>query len=389
MKQILRMMLLPAMALPLLFTSCNEDRDSNPTLDLSHTSELFTLNTPANAANNTYDLSSAETLTLTCSQPNFGGIPYSVRYFVQAAIDQSFGTFKELTTSFTACKMGVDARELNDSVVKLFKEANPDTDYPEAARPVYLRLRALLDGTKMGECFSNIITLPKVLASYQAPQAVLPTEVYVVGSSIQEAWSSWKLVPQVYGLEGQYYTMVYVPSGGMLKWGTFANDWRGYDRLGNIDDKAGAGISESSDGNSNIVFANGGWYTLQFTGAAVGSSLKFDLTIYPGAAYVIGAGAGGSWTDADEAWKLTAPADASGLWVSPAFTANGELRAYIKVPGIDWWRTEFTLYNGGLVWRLVDIPNNWAESLGADYSCPVAPGKKLYVNFDYNTGEVK
>ena len=389
MKQILRMMLLPAMALPLLFTSCNEDRDSNPTLDLSHTSELFTLNTPANAANNTYDLSSAETLTLTCSQPNFGGIPYSVRYFVQAAIDQSFGTFKELTTSFTACKMGVDARELNDSVVKLFKEANPDTDYPEATRPVYLRLRALLDGTKMGECFSNIITLPKVLASYQAPQAVLPTEVYVVGSSIQEAWSSWKLVPQVYGLEGQYYTMVYVPAGGMLKWGTFANDWRGYDRLGNIDDKAGAGISESNDGNSNIVFANGGWYTLQFTGAAVGSSLKFDLTIYPGAAYVIGAGAGGSWTDADEAWKLTAPADASGLWVSPAFTANGELRAYIKVPGIDWWRTEFTLYNGGLVWRLVDIPNNWAESLGADYSCPVAPGKKLYVNFDYNTGEVK
>lgn len=389
MKHIFRLMLLPLMAMPLLLTSCDEDRDSNPTLDLSHTGELFTLNTPGLAASNVYDLASAESLKLTCSQPNYGGVPYAVRYYVQAALDNSFGTFKELTTSYTSALMYVDARELNDSIVKLFQEANPDTDYPDEARAVYLRLRAKLDGTDLGECFSNVITLPNVLASYKAPQAELPTELFVVGSSIQEAWSSWKIVPQVYGLEGQYYTMVYVPSGGMLKWGTFINDWRGYDRLGEINDKAGAGISESSDGNSNLVFANGGWYVLQFTGTIVGASIKFDLSIFPGAAYVIGNAAGGSWTDADASWQMTAPADASGLWTSPAFTASGELRAYIKVPGIDWWRTEFTLNNGALYWRLVDIPSNWAENVGPDFSVNVTPGQKLYVNFDYNTGEVK
>jgi hypothetical protein len=86
---------------------------------------------------------------------------------------------------------------------------------------------------------------------------------------------------------------------------------------------------------------------------------------------------------------MTAPADASGQWVSPAFTAAAELRAYIKVPGIDWWRTEFTLYKGNLYWRTMDIPNDWATNVGSDYSVTCAPGKKLYVNFDYNTGEVK
>ncbi|MBQ7421744.1 MAG: SusF/SusE family outer membrane protein [Prevotella sp.] len=393
MKHIFKFMLLPALALPLLFTSCEKDDDSNPVLDISHATDGFVLNVPANAANNTYDLASAENLTLTCSQPNYGGIPYVTRYFVQVAIDEAFLTnpetaHKELTTTYTTAKMAVDAAELNDSIVKLFQEANPDTDYPDEARPVYIRLRALIDGINTGESFSNVITLPSVKATYIAPPAVLPTEVFVVGSSIQTAWSSWKPLAPVYGLSGEFYTMIYVPAGGEFKWGTANNDWRGYDRLKEIIDNAGAGVSEGD--NSNIKIANAGWYVLNYTAETVGSSVQFTLKIQPGKAYVIGNAAGGSWTDADAAWELTAPANASGQWVSPAFTASGELRAYIKVPGFDWWRTEFTLdKTGALYWRLVDIPNNWAEAAGADYSVSCSAGQKLYVDFDNNTGEVK
>lgn len=104
---------------------------------------------------------------------------------------------------------------------------------------------------------------------------------------------------------------------------------------------------------------------------------------------MIGAGAGGDWTDGNAAWAMTAPADAATAWESPAFTATGELRAYIKVPGIDWWRTEFTIYKGTCYWRNIDIPDNWAANVGADYSVTVAPGQKLYVNFDTNAAEVK
>ena len=61
----------------------------------------------------------------------------------------------------------------------------------------------------------------------------------------------------------------------------------------------------------------------------------------------------------------------------------------MKVPGFDWWRTEFTLYQGGIYWRLVDIPDNWAANVGAEYSVRVDAGQKLYIDFDNMKGEVK
>ena len=369
------------------FTACDTDTDSNPTLDLSHVGEGFTLNTPANAQNNTYDLANAKSVELTCSQPNYGGMPLMVRYYVQVSLTEDFASYKELATSYTTAKMAVDAREINDAMVELFQEANPDTDYPATPCPLYIKLRAVIDGTdNMGETYSNVITLPSVLASYQAPEATFETQLYVVGQAIGEAWSTWKPVPQIYDMPGCYYTVVYVPEGTGFKWGAYEQDWRGYDRIRNWDDVAGADVSASSDGN--IVFANGGWYTLFFEAEIVGSSVQYDLHILPAEVYVIGNSMGGNWNVADPTLALQAPADQTGDWVSPAFTGSGELRAYVNVPGYDWWRTEFTLHNGEVYWRDVNIIDSWSE-LGSDYAVQVSPGQCLYVNFDSNTGEVR
>lgn len=369
------------------FTACDTDTDSNPTLDLSHVGEGFPLNVPANAENNTYDLANATSLELTCSQPNYGGMPLMVRYYVQVSLTEDFASFRELATSYTTAKMAVDAREINDAMVELFQEANPDTDYPATPRALYIKLRAVIDGTdNMGETYSNVITLPSVLASYQAPEATFETQLYVVGQAIGEAWSTWKPVPQIYDMPGCYYTVVYVPEGTGFKWGAYEQDWRGYDRIRNWDDVAGADVSASSDGN--IVFANGGWYTLFFEAEIVGSSVQYDLHILPAEVYVIGNSMGGNWNVADPTLALQAPADQTGDWVSPAFTGSGELRAYVNVPGYDWWRTEFTLHNGEVYWRDVNIIDSWSE-LGSDYAVQVSPGQCLYVNFDSNTGEVR
>ena len=369
------------------FTACETDNDSNPTLDLSHVGEGFTLNTPANAQNNTYDLANAKSVELTCSQPNYGGMPLMVRYYVQVSLTEDFASYKELATSYTTAKMAVNAREINDAMVELFQEANPDTDYPATPRPLYIKLRAVIDGTdNMGETYSNVITLPSVLASYQAPEATFETQLYVVGQAIGEAWSTWKPVPQIYDMPGCYYTVVYVPEGTGFKWGAYEQDWCGYDRIRNWDDVAGADVSASSDGN--IVFANGGWYTLFFEAEIVGSSVQYDLHILPAEVYVIGNSMGGNWNVADPTLALQAPADQTGDWVSPAFTGSGELRAYVNVPGYDWWRTEFTLHNGEVYWRDVNIIDSWSE-LGSDYAVQVSPGQCLYVNFDSNTGEVR
>lgn len=395
MKNILKLMLLPAMILPIVLTSCDEDRDSNPTLDLSHVSEGFTLNTPAYATNNTYDLVNSESITLTCEQPNYGGVPYAVRYYVQVAIESSFETYTELSTSYTSASMSVDASELNAAVVEMYQTANPDVESVPETMAIYIRLRAVIDALNdlydenPSETYSNIITLPSVHAEYQTADAEFPTVLYVCGSSIQTAWSSWKEMPQVYGIEGSYYTMIYAPDGGAFKWGTYEQEWLGYSDFASVNDGASAGLSE--DGDGNIAITNGGWYVINIEGtlSANGKEITYALNVYSGSAYVIGAIEGGSWTDSDASWALTAPSDASSYWVSPAFAAAGELRAYIKVGSYDWWRTEFTIYSGSLYWRTVDIPSNWSEDVGSDYSVQCTAGQKLYVNFDTNTGYVE
>lgn len=396
MKKIFKFMLLPALVLPLLFTSCDDDRDSNPTLDLSHVADGFVLNTPALAENNTYDLKSAKSLKLTCSQPNYGGIPYVVRYYVQVSIDPKFisdptATHTELATSYKTAEMEVNASEVNDAVVALFQAANPDTSVPEEM-PIYIRLRAVLEITadsNLGETYSNVITLPSVKAAYEAPDAKFTDNLFLIGSSIQTPWQSWKAIPQVQGLEGNYYGIIYVPAGGEFKWGTENNDYRGINRLKEINDVDGAGISAGDE--QNIKVTNAGWYTLHFKGKITEDkkNIEWTLNVYKTQVCLIGACIGqGTWGFADDT-ALTPPDDPSGEWVSPAFTASEELRVSVKVGSIDWYRTEFTIHNGDVFWRKYDMPNNWAETMGADYSVKPAVGTKLYVNFDTNKAEVR
>ena len=389
-------MLLPALVLPLLFTSCDDDRDSNPTLDLSHVADEFVLNTPAVAENNTYDLISAKSLRLTCSQPNYGGVPYSMRYYVQVSIDPAFvsdgtATHTELATFYRTADMQVNATEINNAIVALFQAANPDTSVPEEM-PVYIRLRAVIGDatdTSLGETFSNTITLRSVKATYEAPDAKFTDNLYLIGSSIQDPWKSWKPIPKVFGMEGNYYGIIYLPAGGEFKWGTENNDDRGYNRIKEINDEAEAGISEGEE--HRIKVAKAGWYTLLFKGKITEDkkNIEWTLTVYPTQICLIGACIGQTeWGFADNT-ALTAPADQKGEWVSPAFTDSKELRVSVKVGKIDWYRTEFTLYKGNVFWRRYDIVNNWAETEGADYSVTPQVGQKLYINFDNYSAEVK
>ena len=388
-------MLLPALVLPLLFTSCDEDRDSNPTLDLSHLAEGFVLNTPALAENNTYDPYYAKNLVLTCSQPNYGGVPYPVKYYAQVSINPAFVsdptvTHKELATyAENPSSLDFDAYEVNKAIVSLFRAANPDANLPDEM-PVYIRLRAVIGGAlnqTLGETYSNVITLPSVKATI--PDAKFTDNLFLIGSSIQTPWESWKPIPQVEGLDGNYYGIIYVPAGGEFKFATEINDELGYNQIKEIVDEAGAGISAGD--NQKIKVANAGWYTLHFKGTISKDkkNINWTLTVYKTQVCLIGACIGQSdWGFADDT-ALTPPDDPNGEWVSPAFTDSKELRVSVKVGDINWYNTEFTVYKGDVFWRMKNMPNNWAETMGKDYSVSTAPGKKLYVNFDTYKAEVK
>lgn len=397
MKDIIKSLFAGALALVAvpLMTSCENDDDSNPTL---HTPESFVLNTPPYAENNTYDLSKAESVNLTTSQPDYG-FPAATEYQVEVSLDQNFTSvttlevpegisYRTLGSVYNQANMDVDGVELNNAIVALYQAAHNGEDPSGIVMPAYIRLTAHISGTDAGWCASNVITLPKVTVSYIA---TIPTEVYVSGPSIRKGEEA-KPLGVVSGTEGQFCGMVYMEAGSSLMWGDADSQANGYALTTTKTDNANAGLSEGADGG--IAFANAGWYAIlmKFTVDSEANQLLSTLEVYPGEAYVTGTVASytGDWPTADPAWAMTAPADASGQWESPAFSGSGELRAYIYIPTLSWWQTEFTIYNGSLFWRgTYNIGANWAENVGADYSVTCAAGQRLYIDFDYDKGEVR
>lgn len=385
MKKIYKSLLLAMVAaLPMFIMSCEDDNDSNPVLSTFPSS--FVLNN-AELANNVFDLPYG-TINLTASQPNYGGWPASVTYAIQMSLTGNDGDWTELGATFPTPDIKIDGSELNELVLSQYRAAHNDED-PAAGLPVYLRSRAFLagvDGT-LGECFSNTVSIN--VYAWEAPvELTLPTNIYVCGGSIGDAWSTWKPVPLIWTKEGQFYTMIYNNADG-FKWGNKPNDWFGYDMIDEFDNRVD-GLTISTDKDGNIVFDKAGWYVLKFVTAIEGKKIKYTLTISEGKACAIGAAVdNGSWSGV----PMTAPADKDGYWTFSDFTGSGEMRAYIEVPGVDWWQTEFTILNGDgeLVWRDAEhnSDQNWKNDVGEEYSVTVGPGKTIKVNFDRNIGVVE
>lgn len=376
----------------LLFTACDSDRDDNPTLVMPSSFELYA---PADAENNTLDLLNSSTVDFTANQPDFGGFPVATTYTLQISLDSVFtdadeatGTtqnYADLSTTFTQPTMSVKASELNESMINLYETIKNTGSYDNAVRPLYVRCKANISTVKGSDVYSNVVELPNVLATYKAPDVTLPTDMYLCGSSIGTAWKTWQHMAPVYGATGQFYTLIYVPAGGAFKWGLKEEDWHGASEIATIDDQAGAGVSASSD--DNLVFANAGWYTIKFTTKIRSNKVQYTMIIGKGDVKVTGASVGSF----DTPLSMTAPADQTGDWTFNGFTAKGELRAYIVVPGSDWWRTEFTIQKSDntIYYRTIDIPHNWMESKGDGYSVTAEPGKTLKVNFDKGTASLE
>lgn len=366
------------------FSSCSEDRDSNPTFN--NEANSFELNIPGYALNNVYDLEHSDYLTLSTSQPNYG-FPVSTVYTTWVSLDNE--NFESLATTSTSAYIKIPASELNDKILAL--AGDMDLSKPI---PIYVYLTAHVFGNDdLGQATSNTITLSKVQAYVPVVEISLPEKMYIVGSfPASDGWSKFVPLNQAFSQDGFYYGVVYLPAGAEFKINQ-DNGWKGNDKgYGQITvtDDAGAGL-ESVDASSdaaNIRVANGGWYTIIVKGKIANGALQYELITRKAAVYVPSGNLTGLDWGFQDGWQLTAPAN-EGEWVSPAFSADGELRLAVDC-GIDWWKTEFTVKNDGtLFYRNVDIPNNWAENVGEEFSYQVFAGQKAYINFTQGTGRIE
>ena len=183
------------LSMALVFTACEDDRDSNPTL-VQPTS--FTLNNPVNAL---VDLAESTGIPFAWSQPDYGGWPAAVEYQLEisptnswtvstdeAAADETGATIADyaiLPSVFASCTGEMSATELAKALVSIcqWQEGN----VPEK-QTVYVRCKAATAGAQT--IFSNVVSLD--VNPYYIELADAPIEIwYLVGNEIgSKSWDN-------------------------------------------------------------------------------------------------------------------------------------------------------------------------------------------------------
>lgn len=369
------------------FSSC-EDQDTTPVMQEP---TEFVLNTPA-YVNGTYDLEHSTTLELTCSQPDYG-FTAATSYAVEVSLTNVFDGKESvvLGTTYSTARMNVDVAELAAALTSLATAADPDLteeDFPMVTE-VYVRLVAKLTNSGKGEIASNVIILPNVRMHYALPAVNLPEELYLIGQCNGWDWgAAYAFVPAYDNPntadKKMFWRLAYLPAEGGLKL-NFNKDWDG-NEVGYAGvkcvDNASAGVKASDDGN--IVVTTGGWYLVVVDMTLNGRNYVYNVQFNAPNVYLMGSNAPvNDWSVAD-ANLFSVPADADGSFVSPKFAydtdGDGGVRACVNIPGHDWWKTEFMVFDGVLKYRATG---------GDQERVNGKKGQVLKINFTKGTGSIE
>ena len=384
MKNIIKSALLVVMSLTLM-TACSDDNDSNPSIQ---TPTEFKLNTPA-LVNTPIDLANSSKIMLTCSQPNYG-YTASVQYTVQVATDENMTDAVELSETSNSAKVEIDAASLASTLTNIYvQKGKTEADFPMDVK-AYFRLKAnivtsngnVVEGT---EILSNVVSLNKIHLLFSLPPVNLPSHIYVVGNFCDWKWDNCFDMVQVYGTDNTFWRLVYIDDSGIKL--NSAASWNG--------SEAGyAGITVSGDckddiidNGGNIASKNPGWYLVIVTTSVVNREIHYDVQFNKPTIWLIGPAAGSTdYAQEAEGWSFTVPTTKDGDFVSPAFAGavpggDGDgVRMYVKVPGHDWWHSEFVVLSDKIEYRATG--GDQARVAGS-------AGQKVYLNFSKGTGEIK
>ena len=196
-------------------------------------------------------------------------------------------------------------------------------------------------------------------------------DLFLTGSNYDWGGKWLQLVP-FNKSEEDFWTIIYLHEGEQFKFAPQAGWGDDFGYTGTtINDVAGANITSSSDGN--LVVGKAGWYLLK-----VQNGSTKTLTVLQPNVYLMG-DAAGEWNIADS-HKFTIPTTEDGVFESPAFAADAELRMCVSVDGFDWWQSEFMVFDGKIEYRGRGDDQNRVN---------VKAGQKVTLNFTAGTGEIK
>ena len=393
----------------LIFASCEADRDSNPVIDLSRSQDPrpqdpITLNSPA-FASGTYDLATTDFLELTCSAPSYGYA--ATTYVVQLSVDEDMSEPSELTTTYSLNKMNVPGKEIAIATTKqlMSKKGTKQEEFPVEA-PVYLRIRAYVNGVKGTETMSNIVKLNKVRTSFALPNVEVPNPFYVNGTYCENDWTKAMPTVPANGTPTTQWRIVWVDDKGIKVSPTKGEASYTEDMITVSYKATTPGFTAKDDGT--VTASTPGWYLMIIDGVVdndqrtMALSFRFDEAaiwligtsiVNPNAVDVNGDPAP---ITSDNCWsenlrdthtpyvKFTIPTDMKGEFVSPELTSavegDGGTRVYVKVKTMEWWKSEFMVFDENIVYR----------GTGGDQErVNGTVGQKIHLNFLEDKGKLK
>lgn len=374
-----------------VFASCSDDNDSNPTVVVPASIQLFT----PSVASNTIDLQYSSGIDLVCTYPDYG-FPVLKLYSVQVSLNEDMSDYVTLTQTYSDSKFSIDAAELASILTNIMVEGNGKTeaDFPMNI-PVYLRVCAALSagGTAVpgSQVLSNVVKLDNVRLVYSLPPVNVPEKLYITGNFCGWSWDAdkcFEMVPAWGARDDKnqsdtQWSLVWIDDSG-IKFNT-ARDWdggeMGYSAITIKGDLAG----EIVDAGGNIASSAPKWYLMIVESAVEGRDVKYTVSFNAAEVWLMGTTTpDASWSEHEAGCMFTTPTTADGDFVSPAFAhdaaADSGVRAYVTVPGFDWWKTEFIVLDGKIAFRGTGDDQ---ERVGG------TAGQKLYLNFATGTGEIK
>lgn len=388
MKKIIKSALLLLCSICIL-SACADDRDSNPTLQ-NPTDGSLVLNIPGMSENAIFDLANSETVNLTLnSLPNYG-FPAYTNYTVSASLKSNMENSVDILSAASS-KLVVDAASLASELTTLALAEGYDTEEFPLTIPVYFQVRAAatkyagsaIEGT---ETTSNIVSLQKVLLQFSLPPVNPPANLYAVGNFNGWNWDTSVTMAPTYDAPNKFWHIVWIDESGLKFNAEKAWDGGevGYAGLRNI---GGSRAGDIVDGGGNIASSKPGWYLMVITAEVAGRDIVYDAEFEDPNVYLMGpVTPNGDWKELEDGTKLDIPTTLDGQFVSPAFArsvpgGDGDgVRAYVKIEGFDWWKTEFMVFGTEIIYR----------GAGGDQERVAGnAGQKLYLNFGNDTGEIK
>lgn len=232
--------------------------------------------------------------------------------------------------------------------------------------------------------------LPRVKSYFALDPMVMPEEMYIIGNVAGNwSWDGATTMIPIWGTPGKFWSIQYLGQTGdganaEIKFNT-VKEWDGneFGFSGTAINESGTADPGASDSGGNIGIGNPGWYIVVVTTTINGREYEYAVDFFPPHVHLQGPTAGGNWDTTDEIYRFAIPdlslgADAD--FVSPPFTNDGEIRASIKLPGQEWWHTEFLVFDG------VFVPRGTGDD---QERVSGKAGQRLYINFTEFTGKIQ